>query len=361
MPSQQEVKWSQLKVGVLVVISLAVLTLFLFAMTSAAGITVFERRLIAVTYFPNSSGLKVGAPVNLEGVPVGEVEAVRVSTDPMRKLTPVQVVMKLSPRFQNRIHTDTTAALSTTGFIGDTVVELSSEHATGPEVQDGDELKTTEIPSIATFVKSSQGTIDQLNLTIAKLDKVIDGLQSGKGTVGQLLVNPALYNQLNATLVQLHTLSTNLNHGRGSVGKLLTDDSLYNHLNDAAGRLDTLTVNLSGGKGTAGKLLTDDSLYNNLNETLTRTNGLLKQVDEGKGSIGMLFKDPKTARQLSDSVAQLDTLLAGINGGKGTVGQLVTNDAAYNNLNKLLTETSTLATMLREDPRKYLTIHMKVF
>ena len=361
MPSQQEVKWSQLKVGVLVLVSLAILTLFLFVMTSAAGITVFQRRLVAVTYFPNSNGLKVGASVNLEGVPVGEVEAVRVSTDPMRKLTPVEVVMKLSPRFQNRIHTDTTAALSTTGLIGDTVVELSSEHATGPEVQDGDELRTTEIPSIATFVKSSQGTIDQLNLSISKLDKVIDGLQNGKGTAGQLLVNPALYNEANATLVQLHTLTANLNRGRGSVGKLLTEDTLYNHLNDAAARLDTLTANLSGGKGTAGKLLTDDSLYNNLNQTLIRTNDLLKQVDEGKGTVGMLLKDPATAQKLSDTVAQLDGLLSGINAGKGTVGQLVTNDAAYNNLNKLLTEASTLATMLREDPRKYLTIHMKVF
>lgn len=361
MPSQQEVKWSQLKVGVLVLVSLAVLTLFLFVMTSAAGITLFEKRLVAVTYFPNSNGLKVGGPVNLEGVPVGEVEAVRVSLDPARRLTPVQVVMKLSPRFQNRIHTDTTASLSTTGFIGDTVVELSSEHATGPEIQDGDELRTTEIPSIATFVKSSQGTIDQLNVSIAKLDKVIDGLQNGKGTVGQLLVNPALYNEANATLIQLHTLTGNLNRGRGSVGKLLTDDSLYNHLNDAATHLDTLTSGLSGGKGTVGKLLTDDSLYNNLNETLVRTDALLKQVDDGKGSLGVLFKDPATAQRLSDSLAQIDTLLSGINGGKGTVGQLVTNDAAYNNLNKLLTEASTLATMLREDPRKYLTIHMKVF
>lgn len=361
MPSQQEVRWSQLKVGVLVLVSTAVLIFFLFLITSAAGITLFQKRLVAVTYFQNSSGLKVGAPVNLEGVPVGEVEAVRVSTDPMRRLTPVQVVMKLSPRYQNRIHTDTTAALSTTGFIGDTVVELSSEQAHGPEIQDGDELKTREIPSIATFVKSSQGTIDQLNLTIAKLDKIVDGLQAGHGTAGQILENPALYNQANATVAQLHTLATNLNEGRGSVGKLLHDDSLYNHLNDAAERLDALTTNLSTGKGTAGKLLTDDTLYNNLNETLSRTNALLAQVDQGKGTIGVLFKDQATANKLSDTVAQLDQMLSGINAGKGTVGQLMTNDAAYNNLNKLLTETSTLATMLREDPRKYLTIHMKVF
>jgi phospholipid/cholesterol/gamma-HCH transport system substrate-binding protein len=361
MPSQQEVKWSQLKVGLLVLVSIVLLMVFLFLMTSSSGITVFEKRLTATAYFANSNGLKVGAPVSLEGVPVGEVKAVHISTDPNRRLTPVLVVMKLSPRFQNRLHTDTTAALSTSGFIGDTVLELNSEQATGPELQDGDELRAIELPSIATFVRSSQGTIDQLNRTVGKLDKVISGLANGEGTAGQILTNRQLFDEANATLRQLHLLTANLARGQGSVGKLLTDDSLYNHLNDAATRLDTLSTNLSTGKGTAGKLLTDDTLYNNLNQTLTRTNGLLAQVDAGKGSVGLLFKDQAMANKLNDTVTQLDTLLAGVNAGKGTVGQLVTNEAAYNNLNVLLKNASELATMLREDPKKYLTIHMKIF
>ncbi len=361
MPSEQEVKWSQLKVGILVLVSLTVLIIFLFLMTSAAGITVFERRLSVVSYFSNANGLKVGAPVNLEGVPVGEVKAVRISTDPMRKLAPVQMVMKISPHFQDRVRTDTTAALSTTGVIGDTVVELNSEHATGRPIENGDELKTIELPSIAAFMKSSQGTLDQLNGTLGKLDKIVDGLQNGKGTAGQLLQNPALYNEANATLAQLHTLTANLNRGRGSAGKLLTDDTLYNHINETVGRLDTLTANLSAGKGTAGKLLTDDALYNNLNQSLGHTNALLAEVDAGKGSIGMLFKDPETAKNLSQTISQLNGLVSGINAGKGTVGQLFTNDTAYNNLNKLLSESTSLVTMIRTDPKKYLTIHMKIF
>ena len=361
MPSQQEVKWSQLKVGILVLISLALLVVFLFLITSATGLATFEKKLTAVVYVENSEGIKVGAPVNLEGVPVGEVKAVRLSTDPNRRLTPVELEMKLNPKFQNRLHTDTTAALSTTGVIGDTVVELDSETAHGPELQNGNELKSAELPSISTFMKAGQGTLNQLNLTIAKLNGVVDDISKGKGSAGQLIENPALYNEANATLAQLHELSVNLNHGRGSAGKLLTDDSLYNRLNDAAGRLDTLTTNLSTGKGTAGKLLTDDTLYNNLNGTLTRTNALLAQVDEGKGSLGLLFKDQAMANKLNDTVTQLDTMLTGINAGKGTVGQLVTNDSAYNNLNVLLQNASQLAKMLREDPKKYLTIHMKIF
>ncbi len=361
MPSQQEVKWSQLKVGVLVVVSLTLLIILLFLMTNASGIGTFDKKLFARSYFANSQGLKVGAAVTLQGVPVGEVRSVRLTTDPARRLTPVEVTMKFNPRFQNRLHADTTASLETTGFIGDTVIELNSEVASGPELQSGEELRTTEQPSISTFIKSSQGTLDQLNGTIGKLDKIMLGLQNGEGAVGQLLKNPALYNEANAATAEIHKLSANLNSGRGSAGKLLNDDTLYNRLNDAAGRLDALATGLSNGKGSAGKLLTDDTLYNNLNTTLSRTNAILAEVNNGQGSLGLLLKDPATAQRLNDSITQLDTMLAGVNKGKGTVGQLVTNEAAYNNLNVLLQNASQLAVMLRTDPKKYLTIHMKIF
>ena len=361
MPSQQEVRWSQLKVGVLVLVSIALLLILLVLMTNSSGISSFSKKFTAVAYFDDANELKVGAPVNLQGVPVGEVKHVRLVTDPARKLTPVQVTMELNPKFLASLHKDTHAALSKTGVLGDAVVELDSQAATGPELQSGDELKTVELPSIDTFIKSGQTTLQQLNGTIAKLDAVVDGLKTGKGSVGQLLTNPALYNEANATVTQLHQLATSLNSTHGTVGKLLNDDTLYNRLNDTAARLDTLATGLSTGKGSAGKLLTDDTLYNNLNGTITRTNALLAQVDSGQGSVGMLLKDPATAAKLSDTITQLDTLLSNVNSGKGTIGQLATNDSAYKNLDVLLQNASQLATMLRTDPKKYLTIHMKIF
>jgi phospholipid/cholesterol/gamma-HCH transport system substrate-binding protein len=50
-----------------------------------------------------------------------------------------------------------------------------------------------------------------------------------------------------------------------------------------------------------------------------------------------------------------------VNGGKGTLGKLATDDAAYTNLNKLLSASTDLVTTIRQDPKKYLTIHMKIF
>jgi len=361
MPSQQEVKWSQLKVGLIVLIAIALLSTLLFLMTTATGLSPFSAKLTVYTYFNNSNGLKIGAPVNLEGVTIGEVKKVTVVTDPARKLTPIKITMKLNPKFLPSLHVDTRAALATVGVLGDTVVDLNSEVATGPELQDGAELKTEDTPSLQDVVKASQGTIESVNLVLAKLDTLVADIQAGKGTAGKLVEDPALYNQATATIQELHTLASDLNSGKGSAGKLLHDDQLYNHLNDAAEKLDAITTNLNDGKGSAGKLLHDDQLYNNLNSTLAHANSILAEADAGRGGIGLLAKDPAFANKLNDTVSKLDALLTGINNGEGTIGKLAKDDAAYTNLNKLLTASTDLVTTIRSDPKKYLTIHLKIF
>jgi phospholipid/cholesterol/gamma-HCH transport system substrate-binding protein len=361
MPSQQEVKWSQLKVGMIVLVSIALLTTLLFLMTSASGMSLFSKKIVVTTYFENSSGLKVGAPVALEGVTIGEVKAVEVTNDPKRKLTPVKVVMRIDPHYHASLHTDTKASLSTVGVLGDTVVDLNSETATGPELKSGDELKTLETPTLQDVVKASQGTVESLNVILAKVNTIVDTLQSGKGTAGKLINDPALYNEAAATVQQLHELTVSLNEGKGSAGKLLHDDSLYNHLNDTSAKLDEIANSLHAGKGSAGKLLTDDSLYDNLNSTLKHANSLLAEADAGKGGVGLLMKDPSFARKLNDTVTQLDGILTGVNGGQGTLGKLAKDPAAYDNLNKLLASSNDLVKTIRQDPKKYLTIHMKIF
>ena len=361
MPSQQEVRWSQLKVGIVVVIASIILVALLFLMTSSSGLGILSHKLTITTYFENSAGLKVGAAVNLQGVTIGTVKSVTVVNTPDRKLTPVRVVMKLNEKFAVDLRKDSKASLTTVGVLGDTVVDINSQFAVGPPLQDGDELKTTETPSLTDVVKASQGTIESLNVILAKMNVIVDNLQSGKGSIGQLINNPDLYNKANNAVDALLTLEKNLNNGRGTIGKLMTDDTLYNRLNDMAGTLQNVANQINSGKGTAGRLLKDETLYNNLNSTLAHANNILAEADAGKGGLGLMLKDPKFRNDLSNTLTQINTLVSGINEGKGTLGKFTTDDAAYTNLNALLTESTNLVTTIRKDPKKYLTIHLKIF
>jgi phospholipid/cholesterol/gamma-HCH transport system substrate-binding protein len=361
MPSQQEVKWSQLKVGVIVLISMALLITLLFLMTKASGMSVFSKKLVVHVYFENSAGLKKGGEVQLQGVTIGEVKDVIVSTDPKRKLTPVEAILKLDPKFIASLHKDSKASLGTIGVLGDTVIDINSQTATGPSLEDGDELHTLETPSLTDVVKASQGTIESLNVILSKMDKIVDKLNNGDGSVGKLINDPQLYDKATNTIDQLDTLAKSLNSGKGSIGKMMNDSQLYDRLNDTAGKLDAIASDLHDGKGSAGKLLHDETLYANLNQTLAHANSLLAEADAGKGSLGMLVKDPTFANKLNDTVTKLDTLLTNVDDGKGTLGKLANDDKAYTDLDKLLNASTDLVTTIRSDPKKYLTIHMKIF
>jgi phospholipid/cholesterol/gamma-HCH transport system substrate-binding protein len=358
VPSQQEVQWSQLKVGVLVLVAVAALTALIFLMTGSTG-GMFTGKITLRSYFENAAGLKEGAPVNLEGVTIGNVTGVKIA--PARKLTPVEVTMKIGAKYRQAVHTDSTSSLETIGVLGDTVVDIDSKRATGPPVENNGELKTNETPNLSDVIKSSQGTIEQLNTILAKVDHLADSLNSTKGSIGELINNPDLYNKAVSTLNELSQLVDTVANGKGSIGKLVADDTLYNHINDTVDKLDKMATSLDEGKGTIGKLLKDETLANNLNQSVSSANQLLADINAGKGGLGMIAKDPQFAAKLRDTVDKLDSVLNRVDNGEGTVGQLVRNPSLYNNLDQSLTETRGLIAAIRENPKKYLTFHVKIF
>ena len=358
MPSQQEVQWSQLKVGVLVIVALAALFALVFLMSGSTG-GLFTGKIVLRSYFENAAGIKVGAPVNLEGVTIGNVTRVRI--EPNRKLTPVEVDMKIGSKFKDTVHTDSTSSLETIGVLGDTVVDINSKAAVGPAIENNGELKTNETPNLSDVIKSSQGTIEQLNTILAKVDHLADSLNSTKGSIGSLINDPVLYNKAVTTVNQLSQLVDSVANGKGSIGKLVADDTLYNHINATVAKVDSMTTGLDQGKGTLGKLLKDETLANNLSQSVASVNALLADINAGKGGLGMIAKDPQFAAKLHDTVDKLDSVLNRIDNGQGTIGQLVVNPSLYNNLDQSLTETRGLIAGIRENPKKYLTFHVKVF
>jgi phospholipid/cholesterol/gamma-HCH transport system substrate-binding protein len=360
LPSQQEVRWSQLKVGILVIVALVTLTILVLLMSGSVG-GFFSPKIVLHSYFENAAGLKVGAPVNLQGYAIGEVSKIQILATPAHRLTPIEVTMKVSGKYRDALRRDSKASLTTVGVLGDTVLDINSQLATGPPVQNGDELGTTESPSLTDVIKASQGTIQQLNTILAKVDTLADNLINGKGSIGLLLNSPDLYNKANDAVDHLKGLLDGVAAGKGSIGKLLVDDELYNRLNDTTAKLQDIAKGIDEGKGTAGMLVKDPTLYNNVNQTAAKLNKLLEDVNAGKGGLGVIAKDPEFAAKLKNSVTQLDALLVQINSGQGSVGKLVKDPSLYDNADKMLVETRELVAAVRKDPKTYLTIHLKIF
>jgi phospholipid/cholesterol/gamma-HCH transport system substrate-binding protein len=358
VPSRKEIQWSQLKVGALVLGAMAVLIFLIFLMSGSTG-GLFAPKLIFRSYFDNASGLKNGAPVTLEGVTIGNVIHIRVVPD--RNPTPVEVTMKVGVEFIRDLHTDSTTSIAQAGVLGDSYVDIDSSRATGPTPRSNTELRATGSPSIQDVIRTSQGSIDDAGRLIRKLETLVDTLNSTRGTAGSLINDRQLTARINHIAADLEKITGAISNGQGTLGKLISDDSLYTKANSAVDKVNKITASLEQGQGTAGKLLKDDALYNNLNATATNANQLIGEINAGKGGLGKLAKDPEFARKLDDTITQLDIVLKGVNEGKGTLGQLAQNRSLYDNANGTLDQTQELVKSIRENPKKYLVIHMKIF
>ena len=358
MPGQQEVRWSQLKVGVLVIVALATLAALIFLMSGNTG-GFWAGHLKLRSYFENSAGLKIGAPVNLDGVTIGNVQAIRI--DSSRRLTPVEVVMKINKQKAADVRTDSKSSLEQVGVLGDTVVDISSRNANGPPVENNAELPTTETPNLQDVIQASQGTIEQLDTILGKVNKIADALSTDKGSIGALINDRTVYNKGLQTLNELQSLVDEVSNGHGSIGKLIKDETLYDNLKQATKGLSDIVAQVNSGHGSIGKLMKDDTLYNNLNASTRNLNEILAGINEGKGSLGILAKDPQFAHKLNDAVTQMDSLLEQVNSGQGTIGELFKSRETADHLNRLLDSSNELVKAIRSNPKKYLTIRLKIF
>ncbi|HTZ97188.1 MAG TPA: MlaD family protein [Terriglobales bacterium] len=359
MPSQKQLKWSQLKVGITVLVASIALAVLILLMTGTGGI--FGGKLILRSYFDNAGGLREGAPVRLQGVDIGNVTKIRISNDPSRKLTPVEVTMKVNKRFQPSLRKDSDTTLATAGVLGETYVDIQSAQARGLMVQDGDELPTRETPQLEDVVRSSQSSLQNIDALVRRLDRIIAFVESGQGSIGNLIYDPSLYNRLNATVAEFQGLVNDVSKGKGSLGQLLVSDELYRNANNTITKLNAIIDDLNAGKGTAGKFLKDPTLYNNANSTIANVKQLTDDVNAGKGTIGKLAKDQEFANKLQDTMNQISTLMDRLNAGEGTIGKLLKDPSVYNNTDQLLQESRDLIKAIRQNPKKYLTIHLKLF
>ena len=359
MPSEKQVKWSQLRVGLTVLFASIALAVLIFLMTSTTGL--FTRKILIHAFVDNAGGLAVGAPVRLEGVDIGNVIGIRVVADPKRRLAPVDVTMKITTKYEPIMKNDCEVSLNTAGVLGQVFVDLDCRSAKGRPMQSGDELPTRDVPQIQDVVRASQSTLQNLDILVKRLDGIVSYVESGQGSIGKIIYDPSLFNRANDMLNQVQQVVSQVNSKQGTIGKLLNDDELYNKANKAVDSVNQIIDEVNGGQGTIGKFLKDPTLYNNANQTIAKANNLMAGIDAGKGTLGKLAKDEELARKIDNTITRLNNISNRLDKGEGTAGKLLNDPSLYNNADQLLVETRNLIIAIRKNPKTYLTIRLKLF
>ena len=378
--STKQVSLNQLRVGIFVLISIVIL---IFLILNASGeLNPFAKKLYLKAQFGDANGLREGSEVRLSGVRVGEVDKITMlppSADPTAPRIEALMVIDgtIDGRPANeRIRKDSTAQQGSPSLLGnEMLINISPGTTLAPPVSNYETLRSSSSNTVNDFATSGTDLAQRLSKLSDQISVIVKDVQDGKGTVGRLFSDEALYNNLNATVRESEEVMRLIRSGEGSAGRFVNDPALYNNANEITIQLRRIAEDLRAGRGTAGKLLTDDELYNRINRTADRldrsvdqVNLMIADINAGRGTLGKLVKDEQIYNDARAAIARfnttaerIDNMVAAAQRGEGTVGKLLTDEALYSNVNQLSSEGVKLMYDFRQNPRKYLTVKFELF
>jgi phospholipid/cholesterol/gamma-HCH transport system substrate-binding protein len=281
----------------------------------------FERGYELVAMFSNVQDLKEGDRVKMAGVEVGRVE--NISLDQTNNK--VVVTMKLRQKVHGRpvvVRTDSVATIKFTGLMGQNFVAIDFGTPAAPLAKPNSVLTTTEQADFGAILAKLEGVADGVkNLTKtftgAKLDNLIgpliDFIEANKGP-------------LTAAIANLQAASGQLAPGKGTVGRLLYEDALYTsalaavtNLEDTASQVK-LTIadarkavdQINAGQGTVGKLLHDEALYRETTESMATLKEILQKINQGQGTVGKVINDEALYKNAKLTLQKLDKATEGL-------------------------------------------------
>ena len=381
--SKRKIGLGELRVGLLVLIAIGV---FVFLILNASGeLNPFASHLHLRARFPDANGLREGSEVRLAGVRIGKVSRIRLMTANEVGTAPVkdkiEVYLTIDNRIDGvpaneRIRTDSTAQQSSPSLLGsEMIVNITPGTALGQPVTENFQLTSNPSSTMGDLATTATDTAAKVGKLTDELNDILKNVREGKGTVGRLFNDEALYNNLNATIRDAEDLAQQIKSGKGSAGRFIYDEALYNNANDIAANLKVISENIRAGKGSAGKIISSDELYNKVNRIADRVNHSMDQIDAivadvnaGRGTLGRLVKDEAIYNDARAAIARfnttaerIDNVVAGAQRGEGTLGKLIADEQLYNNVNNLSSEGVKLMYDFRQNPKKYLTIKFQLF
>lgn len=293
-------KWSELKVGILVMFGLFFL---LWASFSGGGTSIFYAKHDLYTTLSTSNGLVEGAPVRLSGVEVGKVSSITLVGE--SQTDQVRIHMRVEERVWSNIKSDSRATLGTIGMLGDKYIEVTPGSTDLPDLEPGASIPGHVAGDLLTIIDKAPEMIGNLQRLSTALGNLATRLESSKGTIGKLLYSDSLYNSLlamstetskliadvkrdlpsltdraHSTLDKIDDLAASAKDTSGSLGMILTSRDLYDRLDRVSAGLDSLVADVKAGKGTAGAMLKDEQLYSDFHKTLLDLQFLLKDIHD---------------------------------------------------------------------------------
>jgi phospholipid/cholesterol/gamma-HCH transport system substrate-binding protein len=333
----------EFKVGLLILVSSAILIGFLFILGNfslRSGFTIYVD-------YDYVGSLQPGAPVKLSGIKVGKVKAVELfggKEDPaIGKRVQVRVAAWVEDRVRDSIRADAEFFINTAGVLGEQYLEIVPgkdwEHPP---------IEPETIVHDAHFVHDPPRT----DLVVARLYEVLDGVSSvlrdDRDAIKHLLANGAsAVSEVNQLLID----------NRAQLGELIGGAAAL--AKEGKTTLAKLNVGLGDGRPVASLVASADAALVTARSSLqTLTPGAAALMTDATRVTGMITEQrldgvDHAIDNAAAAAGRAGTLLDNANGavtdlraGKGTAGALLSRDELYSDLREMIRD-------LKRNPWKF--------
>lgn len=375
MNLKQKSTFSELRVGIFVVIGCAILALAIFSIGTQVGL--LQEQFWAKTYLNNVSGLKPGDIVLLGGVEVGNVDRVQLDETGRQPDTPLN--RRTLARIEE-IERELAVAAQRVGPLRERVEALRRELQEARDTYGPDAVQTLrlqeEFEDLRADSRRAERQFEDLerdldrarsNLqTITILMKINsqyrDWIQADSnislGSIG-LLGDKFIEIALGRTGLPAQTDEMEVPAWFGTrteevVVVMGTIDPSFEQLitgaNDILVNFETLSRKMQDimdrfedGEGTVGKFFTDPSFYNNLNDTVLSANQtveraaqLMEEITRGPGTVPHLIQEREIYDTILATTGRLEKVMARIEAGEGSLGSFVNDPSLYRNADDVM-------------------------
>jgi phospholipid/cholesterol/gamma-HCH transport system substrate-binding protein len=276
---------SKIRLGIFISLGIGVFVLAIYFIGERQQLFRSTFRVSGV--FKDIAGLQAGSNVRLSGINVGIVEKISIVSD-----TSVRVEILIDESTRKFIKKDAVAGIGSEGLMGNKILIINPGTGGKMEIEDNDTVKTVQPINIDDILVSLKSTIDNTSNITSDLSKITDNIQSGKGTIGRLLMDKSLREKFDSTFANLQDGSAGFKALMQKADKmddiLMSLKATLDNTSMITSDVSKITSNIQSGKGTLGKLLMDPSWRQNFDTTLvnlkTGTAGLQILMKKAKKS-----------------------------------------------------------------------------
>ena len=330
----------EVKVGVLILVSLGILAAFVLIM---GGLS-FEKTYTLYVDFDNPGGLQTGAPVRVAGVKVGKVSELAFmggKVDPKtNRRTLVRAKINVEARVKESIHDDADFYVTTQGVLGEQYLAIDPGSPQKGVLPENSIVKGIDPPRLDLFLAKAYELLDTTMNGIRNNRELISDIATN--TAGLLKgLNTTLTDnreRINRTMANLESLTTEAN--------TLTVHARTQYVDNPkiARTIDNIDRLSSDIQKDSGPLLKD------ARESLANLNRASKVVggEEEQVKLKKTIEDvAQLAARANATAADAQAIVQHIKKGNGTVGALVMDEAIYDDVQEMVRD-------LKHNPWKFL-------